>query len=160
MFVARVRSVVSGKESKEGRREGFFAYLRIRPVHSAAFDTPSFIVARPFLNPFPSLFPFFPIFFFLFSFSKTNQGRKRRIILFQHTGTDGDMRTQRQAGVTRFIHQSCIHRGRERELGGSVHIIFIHHHHRQSKQSKERRKTGGRRRRRRRRRRRGEKPKT
>lgn len=156
MFVVRVRSVVSGKELKEGRREG--GILRI----FCAFDL---FIPQHLIHPLSSwrglfsfqfisfLFPF-PFFFFFF---KDETGTGAEDHLFQHTGTDGDMRTQRQAGVTRFIHQSCTHRGRGRELGGSVHIVFIHHHHRQSKQSKERRKIGGRRRRRRRR---GEKPRT
>ena len=163
MSVVRVRSVVLIREGIEGRKEGRRDSPHIcafRPVHSAAFDTPSFIVARPFFNSIHFL-SFSLVSSFPFPFSKTNTGTEAEDHLFQHTGTGRrHAHNNGRPASTRF-YPSVMYSsmgGRENWEGGSVHIVFIHHQHRQSKQSKERRKIG--RRRRRRKRRRGEKPRT
>lgn len=137
MSVVRVRSVVLIREGIEGRKEGGRDSPHIcafQPVHSAAFDTPSFIVARPFFNSIH----FLSFSLFLLLFQRRNRDGSGGSSFSAHRDGTETCAQQRQAGVTRFIHQSCIHRieaGRENWEGGSVHIIFIHHH-RQSKQSK------------------------
>ena len=130
--VRRVRAFCRIREGmKEGRREGFFAYLRIRPVHSAAFDTPSFIVARPFLNAFPFLFPVSPfLFFFFFFFFKDETGTEAEDdYLFQHTGTERRRHAHTTAGRRHTFYpsvQSCIHRVREGERTGRVCAYHIY----------------------------------
>lgn len=139
MSVVRVRSVVLIREGIEGRKEGGRDSSHIcafRPVHSAAFDTPSFIVARPFFNSIH----FLSFSLFLLLFQRRKQGPKRRIIFFSTRGrTDGDMRTTtagRRQHVLSISHVFID--GREGELGGRVCAYHIYPSSSSAKQAKQR----------------------